>query len=94
MSDADATKEVDRMVGNTGQFSNFYSTERVTPWDPSVLPGTLSDVVKQRTDLGTNFNTYTDGRKGYYLNETAAGQKAGNIWDQAVRDNNLDIIGS
>ena len=92
MSDADATKEVDRMVGNTGQFSNFYSTERVTPWDPSVLPGTLSDVVKQRTDLGPNFNTYTDGRKGYYLNETTAGQKASAIWNQAVTDNNLDIL--
>ena len=92
ISDADATKEVDRMVGNTGQFSNFYSAERVTPWDPSVLPGNLSDTVKQRTDLGADFNTYTDGKKGYYLNETTAGQKAGAIWDQAVADNNLDIL--
>jgi hypothetical protein len=58
-----------------------------------VLPGTLSDVVKQRTDLGANFNTYTDGRKGYYLNETPLGQKSSAIWDQAVRDNNLDILG-
>jgi len=93
MSNADATKEIDRMVGDTGQFSNFYSTERVTPWDPSVLPGTLSDVVKQRTDLGDNFNTYIDGKKGYYLNETDSGRKAAAIWDQAVADNNLDIIG-
>ena len=92
MSDADATKEIERMVGETGQFTNFYSIERVTPWDPSVLPGTLSDTVKQRTDLGSNFNTYTDGRKGYYLNETTPGQNASAIWDQAVRDNNLDIL--
>jgi len=93
LSDADATKEIDRMVGDTGQFSNFYLTERVTPWDPSVLPETLSDVVKQRTDLGDNFNTYIDGKKGYYLNETDPGRKAAAIWDQAVADNNLDIIG-
>ena len=93
LSDEDATREVDRIIGNTGHFSNFYSTERVTPWDPSVLPGTLSDVVKQRTDLGANFNTYIDGRKGYYLNETDSGRKAAAIWDQAVADNNLDIIG-
>ena len=93
ISDEDATKEVDRLVGNTGQFNNFYLAERVTPWDPSVLPGTLSDVVKQRTDLGDNFNTYINGKKGYYLNETDPGRKAAAIWDQAVADNNLDIIG-
>ena len=92
LSDADATKEIDRMVGDTGHFSNFYSKERVTEWDPSVLFGTLSDVVKQRTDLGANFNTYIDGKKGYYLNETDSGRKAAAIWDQAVADNNLDIL--
>jgi len=93
LSDADATREVDRIIGNTGHFSNFYSTERVTPWDPSVLPESLSDTIRQRTDLGSNFNTYTDGKKGYYLNETTTGQKASAIWDQAVTDNNLDILG-
>jgi hypothetical protein len=94
MSDADATKEIERMVGETGQFTNFYSIERMKDqqWNPSVLPDILSDVVKQRTDLGSNFNTYADGRKGYYLNETTTGQNAGAIWDQAEANNDLDIL--
>jgi hypothetical protein len=92
LSETEAQKEIDRMIGSTGQFNNFYAAERVTPWDPSVLPGNLSDTVKERTDLGANFNTYTDGKKGYYLNETTPGKKASIVWDQAVADNNLDIL--
>ena len=82
---------VNEMVGSTGQFRSFYLTERITPWDPSVLPASLSTTVKQRNDLGTNFNKYTNGTSGYYVNETPQGQAAKKIWDAAVAADNLDI---
>ena len=57
-SDADANTVIDGILGETGQYRNYYLTERVTPWDPSVLPANLNSTVKQRTDLGNNFNKY------------------------------------
>ena len=93
ISDADANNIINGMTGTTGQFRNFYLTERVTPWDPSVLPANLSSTVKQRTDLGSNFNKYTDGRNGYYINETTQGRAAKAAWDAAVASDNLDILG-
>ena len=93
ISDADANKIIDGMTGSTGQFRNFYLTERITPWDPSVLPANLSSTVKQRTDLGANFNKYSDGTSGYYVNETTQGKAAKAAWDAAVASDNLDITG-
>ena len=96
ISDADVNNIINRMTGDTGQFRNFYLTERITPYDPSVLPANLSSTVKQRTDLGDNFNSYSgsrQGEKGYYVNETTQGQAAKAAWDKAVAEDNLDIVG-
>ena len=92
-SAAEAAAVADQMIGNTGQFRNYYLTERVTPWDPSVLPANLSTTTKQRTDLGANFNKYTNGTNGYYVNETTQGKAAKAAWDAAVASDNLDILG-
>jgi len=92
ISDADAQKIIDNMVGNTGQFRNFYINEQITPWDPSVLPGNLNNTTRQRTDLAENFNKYIDGRKGYYINETPQGRAAVARWNDAVAKDDLDII--
>ena len=91
--DADANKVIDGIIGSTGQYRNYYLSERVTPWDPSVLPANLSSTTKQRTDLGANFNKYTNGTNGYYVTETKQGQAAKAIWDKAVAEDNLDIVG-
>jgi hypothetical protein len=93
LSDASAQEIINRMVGPTGQFRNYYLDERIPPYDPSVLPGALSSTVKARNDLGDKFNKYTDERSGYYLNETKQGQAASKLWDEAVAADNLDIIG-
>ena len=92
ISDAEASNLLNSITGSTGQFRNFYLSERVTPWDPSVLPSNLSTTVKQRTDLGSTFNKYSDGRSGYYINETQQGRNAKAAWDAAVAADNLDII--
>ena len=96
-SDTGVSSEVaNQIIGSTGQFRNYYLIERITPWDPSVLPANLSSTVKQRTDLGNSFNTYAGnrkGEKGYYVNETKQGQAAKAAWDRAVAEDNLDIIG-
>jgi hypothetical protein len=82
---------VDTFVGPTGYFRNFYLTEQVTPWDPSVLPANLSSTLKSRTDLGANFDKYLNGTSGFY-SATPQGQAASAAWDKAVADDNLDII--
>jgi hypothetical protein len=91
ISDEEATKIVDNITGSTGQFTNYYRSERVQPWDPSVLPGNLSSTVKTRNDLGSNFNTYSNGLKGYYAEKTPQGRAAA-AWDEALSSNNLDIL--
>jgi len=90
-TDAEAQKIVDDIVGPTGQYRNYYVTEAVTPWNPSVLPGNLSTTLKQRSDLGDQFNKYQNGTSGYYF-ETPQGQAALATWKKAVADDNLDII--
>ena len=92
LSPVDAQIEIDKAIGSTGQFRNFYITERITPWDPSVLPANLSSTVKERTDLGAQFNRYQNGAYGYYVNETPQGKAAKAVWDAAVAADNLDII--
>jgi len=93
LSDADANKVINKMTGPTGQYRNYYLSERITPWDSSVLPSNLSPNIKQRTDLGEYFNTYKDGKtKGYYINETDSGKQAKKDWDNAVATDDLDII--
>jgi len=95
ISNADADKIITGMIGNTGQFRSFYLTERITPWDPSVLPSMLSSTVKQREDVQPDkFNTYSgvEGKKGYYINETKEGKKAKDDWNAAIAADNLDII--
>jgi hypothetical protein len=93
LSNESAQKIIDRMIGPTGQFRNYYQNELVPKYDPSILPGILSSTVKTRNDLGDKFNKYTDERSGYYLNETKQGQAASKLWDEAVAADNLDIIG-
>lgn len=93
ISDAEADNIIDGLIGSTGQYRNYYLNERVTYWDPSVLPANLSSTTKQRTDLGSNFNKYTDGKNGFYVTETKQGQDAKAVWDKAVAEDNLDIIG-
>lgn len=92
LSDEEAQKLIDNMVGPTGQFRNFYSLERITPWDPSNLPANLSNTTRQRTDLTENFNKYSDGRSGYYINETLQGRAAAARWSEAIAKDDLDII--
>ena len=58
-----------------------------------MLPANLSSTAKQRTDLGSNFNKYTDGTSGFYVTETKQGQDAKAVWDKAVAEDNLDIVG-
>ena len=93
ISDTEADNIINGLIGNTGQYRNYYLNERVTAWDPSVLPANLSSTTKQRTDLGSNFNKYTDGRSGFYITETKQGQDAKAVWDKAVAEDNLDIVG-
>ena len=88
---AEAQSIVDSLTSPSGQFRNFYLTERITPWDPSVLPANLSNTIKSRNDLGANFNTYRNGQTGYYINATPTGQAAKAAWNAAVDADNLDI---
>jgi hypothetical protein len=92
-SNEDANTIIDRMLGETGQYRNYYLNERVPRWDPSVLPANLSSTVKQRTDLGNNFNKYADDKSGYYIDKTTQGRAAKAAWDKAVAEDNLDIVG-
>jgi hypothetical protein len=91
ISDGEANTIIDSIISNNGQFKAFYLTERISPWDPSVLPSNLSNTVKGRPDLGSSFNTYSDGRTGYYIDQTPQGQAARNAWNDAVNSDNLDI---
>jgi hypothetical protein len=91
LSETEANNLIDSYTGPTGQYRNYYYLERVTPWDPSVLPANLSSTVKSRTDLGQQFNKYQNGNSGYYVNETPQGQAAKAAWDAAVASDNLDI---
>lgn len=93
ISDADANTVIDGILGETGQYRNYYLSERVTPWNPSILPANLSSTVKQRTDLGDNFNKYADDKSGYYIDKTTQGKAAKAAWDAAVASDNLDILG-
>ena len=92
LSEAYADTIINQMVGYNGQFRNYYATERVQPWDPSVLPANLDSTVKERNDLGKNFNTYRNGAKGYYIKETTTGKAAEKAWNEALLSDDLDII--
>lgn len=91
ISDSEANSIVDALTGGAGQFRTFYLNERISPWDPSVLPSNLSNTIKGRPDLGSGFNKYADGRSGYYLDQTPQGRAARDAWNNAVNADNLDI---
>jgi len=82
---------LDNLIGpQTGQFRNFYLTERQPPrWDPAVLSGNLNN----RGDIDQNkFNKYKDNRPGYYINETPQGKAAKIAWATAQANDDLDTI--
>jgi len=93
ISEDEANNIINKQLNSTyGDFKSFYIAERITPWDPSVLPANLNTTVRQRSDIGNDFNRYVDGSQGYYLTQTEQGKKASAEWDAAVSADNLDII--
>jgi len=72
---------IDKYVGPGGYFRTYYATEKVSPWNTASGAKTPADALGDRFDAQ------------YYLKNEKSGIAADAAYDQAVRDDNLDILG-